>query len=172
MSHPIVFVDCETTGLDPTRHEAWEIATIAGMTDDDYFDEGVDYVKPLHLSQADPTGLQIGRFYERRPKEWDDPWEVAEFLAKRFDSALFVGSVPDFDARFLRKLLLLYDQCPTWHYHLIDVEVLAAGKLGLRPPWDSELIGEKLGLTLDPALRHTALGDARWAKSVYEAVLS
>ena len=30
MTRPLVYVDCETTGLDPDRHEIWEIAYAVG----------------------------------------------------------------------------------------------------------------------------------------------
>jgi hypothetical protein len=77
-----------------------------------------------------------------------------------------------------------------WHYHLIDVEALAAGwiaaqsgpvpiliagaNVGLvsgRPPWRSEELSRAVGVDPDDFDRHTALGDARWAKAIYEAVM-
>jgi hypothetical protein len=73
--------------------------------------------------------------------------------------------------------------CPSWHYHLIDVENLAVGYLAgvgvatrqvgaPKPPWDSEELSRLVGV--EPPSeeeRHTALGDARWAMRLYDVVM-
>jgi hypothetical protein len=59
----------------------------------------------------------------------------------------------------------------TWHYHLIDVEALIAGRLAIAPPWKSDDLSRAIGV--EPPSdqdRHTAIGDARWVKQMYEAV--
>jgi hypothetical protein len=61
--------------------------------------------------------------------------------------------------------------CPSWHYHLVDVETLAAGALRMAPPWDFDKLLGEVGLTYDEADRHTALGDARMVRDLYDAVL-
>ena len=58
-----------------------------------------------------------------------------------------------------------------WHYHLVDVEALAAGKLGIAPPWKSDELSAALGVTITEDDRHTALGDAKWAMRIYDAVM-
>ncbi|HTE66667.1 MAG TPA: hypothetical protein VK736_10485, partial [Candidatus Binatia bacterium] len=78
---------------------------------------------------------------------------------------------------------------PAWHYHLIDVEALAVGWLsGLRSettlatgayagfvpslPWDSDDLSRACGVEpASEAERHTALGDARWAMRLYDAIV-
>ena len=76
----------------------------------------------------------------------------------------------------------------TWHYHIIDVESLAAGWLAAgtdpmeprteetgpdkcTPPWDSNELSLAVGVDPKTFDRHTALGDARWAKAIYNAVM-
>lgn len=93
--------------------------------------------------------------------------------------AHIVGAVPNFDTEVLEALLRENGLTPAWHYHLIDVENLAVGYLNgrghgaFRPPWDSDEISTALGLDPIPdAERHTALGDARWAMRIYDAVLA
>ena len=39
------------------------------------------------------------------------------------------------------------------------------------PPWDSDALSRAVGVNPDDFDRHTALGDARWAKAMYEAVM-
>lgn len=111
-----------------------------------------------------------------------------------------VGAVPNFDteriALMVRKEYPLW-QPLGWHHHLIDVENLAVGYLaGLRrfdgheckrgvktfsvetaftdaltPPWKSDDLAAALGVTIAESERHTAMGDARWAMRIYDAVM-
>jgi len=188
----LIFVDTETTGVDPRRHNIWEVALIE--------EDGAEVswvINPnlIDLENADPMALFITHFYERMPlwpkrsevhlhaglgaevpverlgkPDYYSPDEVATEVAKRTAGKHLVGAVPSFDATFLTKLLLEHGMTPAWHYHLVDVEAMAAGRLHLRPPWDSMELARRLGV---PQLdgKHTALGDARWAKAMYEAAL-
>jgi hypothetical protein len=70
--------------------------------------------------------------------------------------------------RFLRE----YGQCATNNYHLVDVETLAAGALRMPPKWDFDKLLAAFGLTYDEADRHTALGDARMVRDLYDAVMA
>ena len=236
MTPPICFVDTETTGLDPDRHEIWEVALIVPQTvtvmrpsrivieegipteeleyhaGQDAFafptTEWVEYhwLLPVDLGRADPVALSIGRFHERHP---DGNALVFQVLTEHEVAALpkladvrgfayqfaaltagmhLAGAVVSFDEERLRKLLRSNGACPEWHYHLIDVENLAAGWIGAqanleermgvdpkteRPtlPWSSEALSKELWIDPDDFDRHTALGDARWAKAIYEAVM-
>lgn len=83
------------------------------------------------------------------------------------------GSVhqPNFDAEVLAARMRAHGICPSWHYHLVDVETLAAGHRGFRPPWGFDDILKAYGLQYDETDRHTALGDARMARDLYDAIL-
>ena len=97
------------------------------------------------------------------------------------------GAVVSFDEERLRRLLHHHGVLHRWHYHLIDVEALAVGCLAgryvppLRPtehpvpppglPWDSDEVSARLGIKISGEDRHTALGDARWARDIYDAVM-
>jgi len=212
----LAFVDSETTGLDPARHEVWELAivTVAPWETDGEVGEWTWHL-PVDLARADPTGLRIGRYYERRrrlpslgssalvryPASGENNWErisvdeVASTVAGLLDGAHMVGAVPSFDASFLGPWLREHGQAPTWHYQLIDVETLAAGYLAgsfdacqsvgdseadgpsvqerraAMPPWDSEELSLAVDVDPDDFDRHTALGDALWARAIYMAVL-
>jgi hypothetical protein len=171
----IVFIDTETTGLNPEIHTVWEVSIITPAEEITY----ASRPSPEFLSMADPYALSLTKFYarwSRKDVEWES-WQrvtaedMAASVARLTAGKHLVGAVPSFDAAFLDKLLRRNGYAPAWHYHLVDVEALAAGKLGLQPPWDSDELAEKMGV---PKLdgKHTALGDARWAKAMYEAVFA
>jgi DNA polymerase III epsilon subunit-like protein len=190
----IAFVDTETTHLDPRRGVAWEIAVIRRRED------GVDceylwQVRP-DLTNADPEALAVGKFHDRFAIP--DGWDAIEFfpaggpplrstlpemlfdLQDALKGAVVVGSNPGFDIAFLTKLLHAHGRKLPWHYRPIDVATLAAGFMWAHEPelmakdpnpissrWLSRQVG------VEPpgdGVAHTALGDARWARDVFDAV--
>lgn len=169
----LAFVDLETTGLDPKRHEIWEIALLVG-------EEELHWYLPVDLTRADADALRISGFYERHPAvrgggEWTPPGveETATVIARVTAGAHLAGVNPAFDATFLGAFIRQNGQVPTWHYHLVDVLPLIAGHFRLAPPWDSKDLSAVLRVEPpDGEERHTALGDARWARRMYEAVMS
>jgi DNA polymerase III epsilon subunit-like protein len=193
----LCFIDTETTSL---RHDrrAWEIGIIARdengtetehhwLVDDD----------DLDLGNADPKSLAIGRFYERHPFGIAERTENTAFATVEYTvmfeveritrGAHLVGAVVSFDADVLGQRMRAHGVCPSWHYHLIDVEALAVGATvhaAARDgfgrelagsitalPWKSEALSRALGVEPDEFDRHTALGDARWAMAIYDAVM-
>jgi len=187
---PLAFVDTETTGLDPFLHEAWEIAVI-------FRDGGLDTehtfrIKP-DLTNADPKALEVNRFHERTGApgwQWQERRKTAERVYGLLNGAVIIGSNPAFDAEMLTHLFgRYYDNPRPWHYRAEDITTLAAGfrygqastgALGddftlpgdfPQQPYSSYTLSRAVGVE-PPAkdVAHTALGDARWAKSVYDAV--
>jgi len=62
------------------------------------------------------------------------------------------------------------------HYHQICVENIAVGALAarghvIRPPYKSKDLSGLLGLDPDGYWQHTALGDAYWARDMYDAAM-
>ena len=203
MTRP-VFIDTETTGLDPDRHAIWEVALITP--------DGNEHVWqfPVDEMSADPFALDIGRYWDRR---WSDDNDVPVLTAiygaherrsrrKNFPDegrairpsrvwaqhfrdltagCHLAGAVVSFDEERLRRLLRSLGVLPRWHYPLIDVEALAVGYLMREPvragfdgsmlPWKSDELSAELDVTVSEEDRHTALGDAKWAMRVYDAVM-
>lgn len=209
MSTPnICFVDCETTGLHPDRHQIWEVALI---TPDDR--EHV-WQFPITELEADPFALNIGGYWERAARvpcgitSYDAIFEAhndkSRFATHPLDAGTLVwpneewcryfqrltagyhlaGAVVSFDEERLRRLLERNGVLHRWHYHVVDVEALAAGriasaapvKIDMRdvsaaPPWKSDDLSRAVGVNPEDFDRHTALGDARWARAIYRAVM-
>lgn len=187
MTAPLAFVDVESTGLDPDVHEIWEVGLI--LRDSEGIEVERSWQLPVDLGRADPMALKIGRFHERR-SGWAGSLCWPDTFAREFADltvgAHLVGAVVSFDEERLRKLLRANSQCPMWHHHLIDVEALAVGWLAAaydpetpvppsmdkcRPPWKSDELSLAVGI--DPANfdRHSALGDAQWARAIYDAIM-
>lgn len=188
----LAFVDTETTGLDPTRHDAWEIAVI--RRDPDGTETENLWQIRVPLESADPEALKIGRYEERFIVH--DEWAAAlvaptgkrilnltlpEMLFDLQDAlsgAVIVGSNPGFDVAFLTPLLRRHNRRLTWHYRPVDVATLAAGYLHGAGRADLPTVpyssrGLSLAVGVEPPgddTAHTALGDARWARDVYDAV--
>ena len=137
------------------------------------------------------SGLDPERDYPGRTPAYTSPHDAAHQVARITHGAHIVGAVPNFDTEVLANLLRSERLTPAWHYHLIDIEALCVGwvahkaktireqspHIRLEPwpslPWKSDDLTAALGLAPVPdAERHTALGDARWAMRMYDAVMS
>lgn len=116
------------------------------------------------------------------------PW-FCGMLSRLTWGAHLIGAVPSFDSERLDRLFRRNHAIAGWHYHLIDVEALAVGWLAGRyqdpewpaptddpgviidPPWSSETLSESIGVSPGMFDRHSALGDARWAEAMFDAVM-
>lgn len=170
----ICFVDTETTGLDPDRHEIWEVAAIRyNPGTDEVLDAARLWQLPVDLGRADSVALKIGRFHERRLLSGflTDLVRFARSFAEYTRGAHLAGAVVSFDEERLRRLLRRNGACPEWHYHLVDVEALVAGALKVAPPWKSDDLSSAIGVDPTKFDRHTAMGDCEWALAQYRAVM-
>lgn len=179
----LCFLDTETTSL---RHDrrAWEVAAIvrdeSGKEDEhSWF---VD-IGDLDLGNADLMSLNIGKFFQRHPFGIGDvvrsrpEFSVLQDVEELTRGATIIGAVPWFDTDVLGQRMRAHGICSSWHYHLHCVETLALGYLAGqgRPiptlPIRSDELSRLVGV--EPpveAERHTALGDARWVRDIWDRV--
>ena len=177
---PLVFMDTETTGLS-LADDIWEFAAIRREGDGT-----PDY--PLHLFiEHDPEkAAQLPEPFRRDLEARFDPdaaisaRDAARLIAHSLrpgangEKAHVVGAVPNFDTERLAVLLVAHDLAPRWHYHLIDVEnlvvgfVLGGGFAAPSLPWDSDELSRLVGVEPPADGRHTAMGDALWARDIYD----
>lgn len=199
MSTPVVFLDTEATGVHAGR-QVWEIAMIrrqpgalrettfmvdVDLSAADLFGLDVGRFYERHPGGRYLAGLTAGVAEGATESRAD----AARMVARWTHKAVIVGAVPNFDTEMLAALLREHHLVPAWHYQPVDVETLAVGYLNgiveevgrlpsgvelddLAPPWDTDKISRALGVEPTPdEERHTALGDARWAMRVYDAVM-
>lgn len=174
--HPVLYVDCETTGLDPQMHPIWEVAAIEA--------DGTEHLWQVKwpravLDQAEPIALEINGFearYDKGACPILTPRESAELFASLSQGLHLVGAVISFDEERLRHMHDINLGRPEgkypWHYRLICVESMLLGWLGgtVEHPYSPRELAERVGVPTDVETHHTALADARWAKAVYEAL--
>ena len=191
---PLTFVDAETDGVHPGR-KPWEIAVIR-REPDGCETEWSAFVEIDLSDTPDGFGISVGKFYERHPhgqvlanpdaaglpkSDWVTSRELAAHrIARMTHGAVLVGINPAFDADVLENLLRAHGLLPAWDYTPICAKTRAVGWLigrGLLdpktdgPPWRTADILEKLGIVVPDEERHTALGDAKLARRIYDALL-
>lgn len=171
---PLAFVDVETTGLDPRRHEIIEIGVVVadprtletcGMLD--------IRVRPGRIEDADPAALGINGWSD---EAWKDavPLDVALVRVKPLlEGALLAGHNVSFDRRFLDAAWRTTGVAPPeTDHHLLDTATLAWSLhvAGLVESLSLEAVCTALGI--DVGLPHRALADARRSLEVARRLLA
>lgn len=185
LTRPLVFVDTETTQLEPWP-KPWEIALIKRSTGVEDEQLHIMLRRP-DLSDASPDSLRVNRFYQRHP-HWNPAAEQGGLaLLEDRDAAVavelftagtqLVGCNPDFDARALDYLLRQNGLRPRWHHHTINLTTLTYGMLcargeGVEIPSSSYDLSRRAGVEPPPEQdAHTAMGDALWTVSWWDSVM-
>ena len=141
----LVYLDTETTGLDPERHEIWELAY--AIDDGPVYTAVVDH----SLRNADPVALGLNGYDDRA--KGVEPYRTVEVACRgALEGNTLVGANPAFDAAFLRAR---WGVTP-WRYRLLDIEAYAMGALGFDEPKGLAAIAEALECK---APDHSAKGD-------------
>ena len=162
---PLVFLDTETTGLRPDIHTPWEVAWVTAVHDGGALRVSqrrtfMVELSPTRLGDADLEALKIGRFTERYGLSRLSQFSIINHLQEDLSNLSrscggqiphLVGAVPSFDHAMLCSNWLGWPGYGEglWHYHIIDVEILAAGKLGAIPPYSSSELTAALGVVVD-----------------------
>lgn len=170
------FIDLETTGLEPARHEILEIACLVAKPEAvpgrgpklSVVDEFEVRVKPEHLERADPEALRINGYN-------DADWLFAadlrlglEPLVAKTENAVMVGQNVSFDWAFLERAAETTGLQFKMHYHRIDLLSMAFARLY------HNLEIDKLSLRalaeyfkIENPRAHTALADIRVTYQIF-----
>lgn len=168
------YIDTETTGLDPTRHELLEVAVVSeevsplNPMEPGMVSLWVRKITPEHVENAEPKALEVNGY---TPEGWVDavPFaDVARELAGRLQDGVIVGHNVKFDLDFLDAAFKRAGVEAKLPYHTVDTVALAYTK------WAMD--GELERVSLDPirdflgmskAKNHSALKDALDCRSVF-----
>lgn len=170
---PFAFVDIESFGTERDA-DMFEFGLIAP--------DGKEHI--IWIPGADPAkasrdALKINKFYLRRKEGYvrhgaASRREAAEKIAELTTGVRLAGNnVGPFDMQVVDFFLRSEGLAPAWDYRVLDVVDYAAGILGMTGAYGSREVSAALGVDEpkgDDA--HTAIGDARWAKAMYEKASS
>lgn len=171
--HPLVFVDCETTGLDPAHHELLEVAalrvhpqTLAVET------EVVLKVRPERIEDADPEALRINGYSE---EAWANAVPLDEAmvqLAPVLTGAMLAGHNIAFDRGFLDAAWKRVGHRPeALDHHALDTATLAWPLLTSGTIESFSLASVCTHLGIERGEEHKALDDARASLDVARRLL-
>lgn len=164
----LCFIDTETTGLDPRIHQPYEVS----WWREDEPEPHTDWIEHT-LEYADPKALEVGRYWDRCAHA-AMPGGYMRTVGPRTLSLVLgdvtlVGSNPAFDAAMLTRVI----GAPVWHHRMIDVSNVAMIVFDRPRPMGlaeiREWLANSAGIEV-PAPDHTAEGDVRTTKAVYEAL--
>ncbi len=164
----LVFLDIETTGLDPFYHEVIEVGMIIADLDGTESSR-IAFSMPFNQFRADAKALEVNGYGVREFAPFMEQDEGAKEVARATDGRIVVGNNVQFDLIFLRFHLKRHGLEPMWHYAPIELKSLIAGVMNLAPPWSTSMLTDRLGVPM-PKDRHSALVDAQWNRDAYAAL--
>lgn len=176
----LAFIDVETTGLIPSKHEIIELGCLVVRPLDDsprpkweVVDELELKVKPVHLETAEPEALRVNGYN-------DGDWlfalsleQAMKTLAEKIADTTVIAQNVTFDWSFLEQAFAQTGVTPKVFYLKLDLPSMVYGKLHADPKlqklslWSlSEYFGVK------NASAHTALADARATFEIFQKLMA
>lgn len=163
----LIIIDCETTGLDPQKHEIIEIGAIRVSTSETFEVK----IYPLRIKEADPIALRINGYDKEGWKEAYMPSNalklLSEFAGK--DAYMMAYNV-SFDRAFLEKAYKDYNLPYPFHYHHLDLLTLAWEHLPPGSPLSLKNVAGAFGVPSELPI-HRALGGAQCAYQVLKKIM-
>ena len=183
---PVAFIDTETTGLDPNRHEVIEVAVVF---DDDVFrrvgapwamqlrreepDVAVWHtrIRPERIEDAEPKALEVNGY---RADLWADAPTLDEvvttlvaLLTREGADPVIVGHNVSFDRDFLNSALRRAGSKSKVSHHAVDTVALCYEHLVPCGLESLSLDNVRRFMGIPTASAHAALKDALDAREVY-----
>lgn len=173
------FVDLETTGLDPARHEIIEVACLVaepasagGAISWRVADELELKVKPTRLESADPEALRINGY---RESDWlfaATLEQAMKTLAEKINDTVVVAQNVTFDWSFLERAFAAAGVTPKIFYHKLDLASMAYGKLFRRDDFQKfslKALADYFGV--ENVRAHSALSDTRVTFQIFQKLM-
>jgi len=173
----LVFIDVETTGFNPTKHEIVELGAVVAEPQGSYRDLRVIHeldikVKPERIEDADPGALRVNGYNE---KEWmfaHSLEEAMKELSQKAKGCAMVAHNISFDYGFINRAYEVTGVENSMHYQKFDTLSIAFAKLNRDPDLKNlslKALCELYGVVNERA--HTALADTRATMEVFVAMM-
>lgn len=176
----LAFIDVETTGLDPQRHEILEVGCVLveqtlvpGRGPQVRLLEELEWkVKPEHIETAEPEALRINRYNEADWLFASSLKQVMEALSEKTSDAILIAHNVTFDWGFIEQAFRKTEVPCNMHYHRLDLLSMVYAKLyhdEKIAKFSLAAVAEYFGIKNERA--HTALADTRVAYEIYKKLL-
>lgn len=170
----LVFIDCETTGLEPDYHEIIEIAAARVDPGTLVIRREMDAkIQPAHPERVDPEAVRKNGY---TPDRWLDALSLDEALDRLspiLNGAVLAGHNVAFDRMFIEAAYHRAEQIlPDIDYHLVDTASLAWPLVvaGIIERPSLRFLCEHFGISNEGA--HSAPADVRRTIAVYRELMS
>jgi DNA polymerase III epsilon subunit-like protein len=179
-THNLAFIDTETTGTDPTKHEIIELAVIIARQVErpgkgptlEIVEECEWKIKPEHLETAEEEALRVNGYNEVDWMFAVDKKKAMEEFAKKTQSCNFVSHNLVFDYAFVMKAFADTGVENRMHFGKLDTISIAFARL-----YDAPL-AERFSLRalcellkVENSKAHSALADTRALVEVYKKLM-
>ena len=169
----IAFIDTETTGLDPARHELIEVGVIRVAADTlEEIDSTCVRVRPERIEDADPRALAINGYSERDWKDAPTLVEALFWIAPLLEGAILAGHNVGFDRAFLQAAWKRAGVVPPpMDHHILDTTSLAWPLFASGATKSLSLNTVCTHLGIERIEKHRALDDARASLNVARSLM-
>lgn len=178
--HRLAFIDVETTGLNPDRHELIQIGIVLAdqiwnghKVELKHIDEIELKIKPERIADADPQALRVNGY---TPAEWIFAYSLPEAMkifADKTKDCIFVAHNACFDYLFIDKALHVTNTENLMHFYKIDTLSVAYARLGARgdiEKYSLSALCDIFGIKNSNA--HTALADAHATYELFPKLIN
>ncbi|MCA0994418.1 PolC-type DNA polymerase III [Alloyangia pacifica] len=163
-----VVFDTETTGLLPHKDEVVQIGAVrvvgGRIVPGERIDQLVDPGAPIP-----PSSTKVHRVTDAMVRGKPDIFEAGRRFHHFARNAVIVAHNAPFDMAFLRRHQARMGV--EWSNPILDTVLLSAVLFGTTETHTLDALCERLGVTIPPELRHTALGDAQATAEVLVRML-
>lgn len=180
-SHNLAFIDTETTGTDPNKHEIIELAVIIARQVEregkgpliEVIEECEWKIKPEHIEDAEEEALRVNGYNEVDWMFAVERKKAMEEFSKKTQSCTFVSHNITFDYSFVMKAFEETGVENHMHYAKLDTISIAFARLYDAPQADRFSLRYLCELLkVENSKAHTALADTRALVQIYKKLLN
>ncbi len=178
--HRLAFIDVETTGLNPDKHEIIQIGIVladqiwnGNKLELKHVEELELKVKPERISEADPQALRVNGY---SPSDWIFAYSLPEAMKifqDKTKDCIFVAHNACFDYLFINKAFTVTNIENLMHYYKIDSLSVAYARLGVRQEIEKYSLSSLCEIFgIKNANAHTALADAHATYELFPKLIN